>query len=211
MCLQDLCDLCAEFKISVCAPDKATLKAENHALQCRTARPYNAKPFNLFEVGDLVGITPSALRLATELQHGQPRFTEALRKSKRLVGTIALLFSFFLPSGRKNFLFRPWPLAQRMLLILLCRLDCNAHSMKFRKLIKKQKVATGLLLDKLHEQDFAGPLSSRASKVLGPISRYRIADILPHIKLVSRASRPGLTVGFLRILCHGLCTAQRRN
>ena len=29
------------------------------------------------------------------------------------------------------------------------------------------------------------------------------------MKLVSLASRPGLTVGFLRILCNGLCTARR--
>ena len=43
-------------------------------------------------------------------------------------------------------------------------------------------------------------ISVRASKVLGPISRYRVADILPHMKLVSRASRTGLTVGILRIL-----------
>ena len=28
------------------------------------------------------------------------------------------------------------------------------------------------------------------------------------MKLVSRASRPGLIVGVLRILCNGLCTAQ---
>ena len=44
---------------------------------------------------------------------------------------------------------------------------------------------------------------------LGPISRHRVADILPHMKKVSRASRPGLLVGFLHILCNGLCTAQR--
>ena len=72
----------------------------------------------------------------------------------------------------------------------------------------KQKIATGLLLDKLRKQDFAGPLASRASRVLGPNSRHRVADILPHMKSVSRASRPGLLVGFLRILCNGLCTAQ---
>ena len=29
------------------------------------------------------------------------------------------------------------------------------------------------------------------------------------MKIVSRASRPGQTIGFLRILCNGLCTAQR--
>ena len=62
--------------------------------------------------------------------------------------------------------------------------------------------------DELHTQDFAGPISLWASKVLGPISRYRVADILLHMKLASRASRPGLTV-FLHILCNGLCTAQR--
>ena len=44
----------------------------------------------------------------------------------------------------------------------------------------KQKVAAGLLCDKLHEQDFAGLISLRASKVLGPISRYRVGDILLH-------------------------------
>ena len=74
---------------------------------------------------------------------------------------------------------------------------------------KKQKVATFLLLDKLHTQDFAGPHSRRASRVLGPISRHRIADILHHMNIVSRASRPGLLVGFLRIQCNGLCTARR--
>ena len=44
------------------------------------------------------------------------------------------------------------------------------------------------------------PTQLRGVKVLGPISRHRVADILPHMKIVSRASRPGLLVGFLRIL-----------
>ena len=84
--------------------------------------------------------------------------------------------------------------------LILCRLDRMKHLMMFRK---KQKVATGLLLDKLHKQDLAGPLTSRASRVLGPTSRYRVADTLHHWKLVSRASRPGLLVAFLRILSNG--------
>ena len=116
--------------------------------------------------------TPSALRLAIELQHARPRLPKALRKSKQLVGTLALLFR----DGK---------------------LDEVPQN-------EKQKVATGPLRDKLHEQDFAGPISFRASKVLG-----RVADILPHMKLVSRASRPGLTVGVLCNLCNGLCTALR--
>ena len=51
--------------------------------------------------------------------------------------------------------------------------------MKFRR---EKKVATGLLHDKLHKQDLGGPLSNQTSKVLGPISRYRVADILTHMK-----------------------------
>ena len=60
---------------------------------------------------------------------------------------------------------------------------------------------------KLHKQDFGGLLSSRVSRVLGPISRRRIADILPTYE-VSRVSRPGLLVGFLLIFCSGLCSTE---
>ena len=91
---------------------------------------------------------------------------------------------------------------------IICRLDCDGKLDEAPQ-NKKQKVATGLLRDKLYKQDFTGPISLRASTDLGPISRYRVADILPHMKLVSRASRPGLTVGVLRVLCNGLCTAWR--
>ena len=54
------------------------------------------------------------------------------------------------------------------------------------------------------EKEF-GPISLRASTVLGQISRR---DILPHKKLVARASHPGLTIGVLLTLCIRLCTAQ---
>ena len=91
---------------------------------------------------------------------------------------------------------------------IICRLDDDGKLDEVPQ-NKKQKIATGPLVDTLHEKDFAGPLSLRASEVLGPISRYRVADILPRMKLVSRASRPGLAVGILRILCNGLCTVPR--
>ena len=90
----------------------------------------------------------------------------------------------------------------------ICRLDRNDTLVDVPQ-NNKQEAAAGLLLDELHERDFAGPLACRASKVLGPISRHRVADILPHMQIVSRASRPGLLVGFLRILCNGLCNARR--
>ena len=60
---------------------------------------------------------------------------------------------------------------------------------------KKQKGATALHRDKLHEQDFAGPISLRAFRILGPISRFRIAEILPTLTCVA--------------CFYGLCTAQR--
>ena len=75
--------------------------------------------------------------------------------------------------------------------------------------VPQNRLPLVLLPDTLHKQDFAGPLACRASRVLGQISRQGVADILPHMKLVSRASRPGLLVGFFRILCNVLCTARR--
>ena len=78
---------------------------------------------------------------------------------------------------------------------IVCRLDRDGK-LEEASQDKKQKVATGLLRDDLHKQDFAGPTSSRASKILGPNSRYRVADILPHMRLASRTSRLGLAVGF---------------
>ena len=62
--VERLCDLkinatsVLSFIGSVCAPDKATLKAENHALQCTTAGPYNAIPSNLLGVGCVCGLGP---------------------------------------------------------------------------------------------------------------------------------------------------------
>ena len=54
------------------------------------------------------------------------------------------------------------------------------------------------------KEDFAKPVSLRASRNLRPVSRFRIAQIMPLMNRASRASRPGLTVGLLRILCNGL-------
>ena len=152
---------------------------------------------------------PSAWQLAIELQHAQPRLAKDLRKSTWPVDTIALLFSLSLsPIWEKEFLVPSMALNTANAFDIACLLDRN-DTLDEVPQNKKQKIATGLLMDKLHKQDFAGPLSGRASRALGPISRYRVADILLHMKLVSRASRPGLLVGFLHILCNGLCTAQR--
>ena len=65
---KSLVERLCEFKIyaisvlsfigSVCAPDKATLKTENHAFQCTTAGPNNAIPSNLLGVGSVCGLGP---------------------------------------------------------------------------------------------------------------------------------------------------------
>ena len=43
---------------SVCAPDKTTIKAANHALQCTTAGLCNGIPSELLEVGSICGLGP---------------------------------------------------------------------------------------------------------------------------------------------------------
>ena len=48
----------------------------------------------------------------------------------------------------------------------------------------REKVPTTLFRDELKRQYFAGPISSRASRVLGPISCFRAVDTLRHMKLV---------------------------
>ena len=218
--VERLCDfkICAisvlSFIGSVCAPDKATLKAENHALQCTTAGPYNAIPSNLLGVGsicglgpDLVGIHSISLAARYRVAACSTTLSQGLDKIQTARGHNCAPIFGFSPVWEKEFLAPSMACSTANAFDIVCRLDRDGKLDEVPK-NKKQKVATGLLLDKLHEQDFAGPLSLQASKVLGPISRYRVADILPRMKLVSRASRPGLTVGVLRILCNGLCTAQ---
>ena len=68
-----------------------------------------------------------------------------------------------------------------------------------------QKAATTLLCDTIQNRDFALPVARRASKSLGPISRFHVAQILPMMQKAAPASRPGLAVGILRLLCNGMC------
>ena len=180
---------------SVCAPDKATLKTENHALQCTTAGPYNAIPSNFLGVGsvsglgpDLVGIHSISLAARCRVAACSTTLSQSLEKIQTARGHNSAP-SMACSTGNA--------------LDIVCRLDRDGKLDEAPQ-YKKQKVATGLLRHKLHEQDFAGPISLRPSAVLGPISLYRVADIVRDMKLVSRASRPGLIVGALRNFCNGL-------
>ena len=200
---------------SVCAPDKATLTAENHGFECTTAGPYNAISSSLLQVGSICGLGPDLIGIhsitfaarcrvaacSSTLRRGLEKINEA--RGHNCTPLFALS-----PAWERDFLFPSMTFHTANAFDIVCRLDRDDILDEVSQ-NNQQKVATGLLLVKLRTQDFAGPLSSRATRVLGPISRHCIADILPHMKRVSRASRPGLLVGFLRILCNGLCTARR--
>ena len=65
---------------------------------------------------------------------------------------------------------------------------------------RMQKAATTLLCDTIQNRDFALLVARRASKALGPISRFHVAQILPMICKAARASRPWLAVGIFRLI-----------
>ena len=216
---KSLVERLCEFKIyaisvlsfigSVCAPDKATLKTENHALQCTTAGPYNAVPSTLLGVGSVCGLGPDLVgihSISFAARYRVAACSTTLRQGLEKIQTAREHNSA--PLWEKEFLAPSMACSTADAFDIVCRLDRDGKLDEVPQ-NKMQKVATGLLRDQLYEQDFAGPISVRASIVLEPIRRYRVADILPRMKLVSCASRPGLTVGDLRILCNVLCTAQR--
>ena len=122
------------------------------------------------------------MRLDIGLQHAHPRLAEVLERSVRRVGTSALLF-FALQAWEQEFLVPSMAFNTANAYDIVCRLDRDDTPNEVPQ-NKKQKITTGLLLDKLQKQDFAGPLSSRASRVLGPISRHRVVDTLHYMKLL---------------------------
>ena len=109
----------------VCAPDKATLKAENHALQCTTAGPYNAIPSTLLGIGsvcglgpDLVGIHSLSLAARYRVAACSTTLSRGLEKINTARGHNCTPLFALSPIWEKNFLFPLWPLAQRMHLIV---------------------------------------------------------------------------------------------
>ena len=140
----------------------------------------------------------SASRPAIELPRGPVRL-------------ILLRFLRSAPTGKWNSLLPPWLVAPRKRSVLFVLWTAMANLMRYHRARSRSlpQAYSGTKYKSMILLDRSPSVSFRASKVLGPISRCRIADILPHMKLASRASRPGLTVGFLCILCNVLCTAQR--
>ena len=192
--VERLCDLkvyavsVLSYTGSICAPDKAALKAEAQCpsvYHCTLLFPpacWALVPCVALVLTWLVSML-SASRPAIELQ------IQAAREFD--FGNILALC----PNWEKDFLA---PSIARSILEafnIVCRLDRKGKVDEVSQ-DKKQKVATSLLRDKQHTQDFAGPMSLRASKVLGPISRYRRVPLVLVFLLVFCAS---FATGYVRL------------
>ena len=181
---------------SISAPDRATI-LEAHALHCITAGPCNAIPTNFLRAGstcglglDIFGIffLSLAARYRTAVNSGT--LANGLEKVHAARGhdhapMLALTSEWTEKSSRLQWLTAPWRPSN------MCA------------------TSTTLLRDEIQHRNFAIPIAMRVSRAFGPVSSHLTAQILPQMCLASRASRPGLAVGLLRVRCNGMCTAQR--
>ena len=200
----------------ISALENAILKTEAHALQCTAAGPYNAVPTSLLCVGsvcglgpDLVGIHSVSLAAHYRTAACSSALSQGLEKIQAARGCdFAPVLALCSIWGKGISRLRPWLVAQRKRSILYVVWTAMANLMILHRTRNRR------LPQPCFKTNYIGRILLNRSPhgpqmVLGPISRLRVVEILPHMKLVSRASRPGLTVGFLRILCNALCTAQR--
>ena len=132
--------LVLSFSGSVCAHDKATLKGETQALQCTTAGPYNAIPFNLLGecsvcgLGlDLVGIHSIGLEVRYRAAACSTTLDQGIGKIQAYRGITALPFSLSHLTGRA-FLCTSWLVASRMLSVLFVAWTMVANLMKPRRI-----------------------------------------------------------------------------
>ena len=139
--VQRLCD----FKIyaisvlsfigSVCAPDKAILKAENHALQCTTAGPYHAKPSNLLGVGSVCGLGPDLVgihSISLAARYRAAACSTTLNLGLEKIQT-ARGHNFALHTGEKEFLAPSMACSTADAFNFVSRLDDNSKERERRK------------------------------------------------------------------------------
>ena len=158
-------------------------------------------------VSAYLGSKPTDQRLGIELLPTRAHSPAAWRKCRQLVNTTVPPFTLFLQNG-KIFCIHRWHIAPWRLMNL-CATWIVLAKLLTLPTTRNIKAATTLRRDENQKQDFAKPFAARVSRVFGPVSRFLTAQILLHMCHVSRASRPWLAVGILRVLCNGMCTAQR--
>ena len=146
------------------APDKATLKAENHALQCTTADPYNAIPSTLLGVGSVCGLGPDLVRIHSISLAARYRvaacsttLTQGLEKIQTARGHNCTPIFALSPVLEKEFLVPSMACSTADAFDIVSRLDRNGTLDEVPQ-NTKQKIATGLLLDKLMNKTSLGVL-----------------------------------------------------
>ena len=147
---------------------------------------YNTIPSKLLAVGSVCGLGPDLVgihSISLAARYRVAACSSTLSRGLEKVGTArghncTPLFALS-PAWEQEFLAPSMAFNTANAYDIVCRLDRDDT---FDDVLpsKKQKVATGLLLDKLHKQDFAGPLSSRASRVLGPSTPVVLGASLFH-------------------------------
>ena len=157
--------VCSSCIGSTSAPDKATLKAEVHALQCTAAGPYNGSSTSLLGVGSVCGFGPDLVgihSISLGARHRTVACSNTLNQGLEKIQA-ARAFDFALifvlcTNWEQKFLAPSMARGTADAFDIVCRLD---HDGKLDEVPqdKKQKLATGILPDKLYEQDFAGRIS----------------------------------------------------
>ena len=217
--VERLCDF-KIFAFSVlgnigCISDDATLKDEAHAQQYTTAGPYNAVLTDLLRVGSVCGLGPDMLGIHTlslaalcrpaansgTLASGLTK-VQAARGYDRSPG-YAITYEW------KEKILNPSMAHSTMEAYeSVCRLD---HAGKVAESpAQKRKKKPPRLCSATKSQNSTLPnLQLHASPESLDLSVESALHSFCLRCVMSRASRPGLAVGIPRILCNGLCTAQR--
>ena len=104
----------------MCTPDKDTVKAEAHALQCTTAGPYNATPTRLLGVGSACGFGPYLVgihSISLAARYRNAACSNTLNQGLKKIQA-ARVFDFapvlaLCPTGNRTFLLPPWIVARK--------------------------------------------------------------------------------------------------
>ena len=200
---------------SISALGRATLKEEARALHCTTAGPNNAVPTGLLRAGSACGhgidrcgirIISLAARFRTAATSGTPVNGPAKHRAARDDDGAAILTTT--PEWEEKFLKTSMAYSTTEAYEYVRQMD-SADRVADSPSDKKHNAATTLLRDAIQIRDIAVPIVARASRILGPISRHLMEQIIPMICEAARASCPGFAVGILRVLCNGMCKAKR--
>ena len=170
---------------SVSAPDVATLKEESHAPQCTTAGPCNAIPTDLLRAGSVCGLGSDMcgidiISLAALFRTAANSLTLAnglvkIRAAGEFHGTSIYAHT---PEWEEKFLQTSMAFNTMEAYEYVRPID-RIGKIADSPNHKAQKTATTLLRDTIKKRDFAVLIAARVSRILGPISSHRVAQILP--------------------------------